>query len=244
MTEVSLGMAVLAGLLSFASPCVLPLVPAFLGHLSGAAVATATASAPARRVVFLHALAFVLGFAAIYTLLGASVGLIGYVLVDQLPLIRKAGGVLLVLFGLHTIGIVQIPLLYREFKVEAPTRREWGYLSSALVGMVFAAGWTPCVGVILAGILLLASASQTVGKGAALLLAYSLGLGIPFLITGLALDRLTPFLRQLNRRQRLVSIASGLLLITMGILIFTDFFTRLAAYSAPLWRQIEAAVGL
>ena len=244
MTEISLGVAVLAGILSFISPCVLPLVPAYLGYLSGAAVTVAGVEAPRRRTVFFHALAFVTGFATVYTLLGASVGLVGYVLVDQLPLIQKAGGVLLVLFGLHTMGIMPIPLLYRELKVEVQPRRELGYLSSALVGMVFAAGWTPCIGVILSGILLLASASQTVGKGAILLLTYSLGLGVPFLIAGLAWDRLTPLLRQLNRRQRLVSVVSGLLIIAMGVLVFTNFFALLAAYSAPIWRQLEAALGL
>jgi cytochrome c-type biogenesis protein len=129
-------------------------------------------------------------------------------------------------------------------KVEVQPRRELGYLSSALVGMVFAAGWTPCIGVILSGILLLASASQTVGKGAILLLTYSLGLGIPFLIAGLAWDRLTPLLRQLNRRQRLVSVVSGLLIIAMGVLVFTNFFALLSAYSAPIWRQLEAVLGL
>ncbi len=244
MTEISFWVAAVAGLLSFVSPCVLPLVSAYLGYLSGAAVTTSGVIVPDRRTTFFHALAFVLGFAVIYTALGASVGLVGYILVDQLPLIQKAGGILLVVFGLHTMGIIQIPLLYREFKVEMQPRRELGYLSSALVGVVFAAGWTPCVGVILSGILGLAYASQTVGKGAALLLTYSLGLGIPFLVVGLALDRLTPLLRRLNRRQRLVSIISGLLIITMGILIFTNFFTFLAAYSAPAWRQLEATLGL
>lgn len=244
MTEISFWVAAVAGFLSFVSPCVLPLVPAYLGYLSGAAVTSTGIIVQDRRATFFHGLAFVLGFAVVYTILGASVGLVGYILVDQLPLIQKSGGIVLVLFGLHTMGIIQIPFLYREFKVEMRARREWGYFSSALVGIVFAAGWTPCVGVILSGILLMASAGQTVGKGAALLLTYSLGLGIPFLMAGLALDRLTPLLRRLNQRQRLVSIVSGLLIIVMGILVFTNFFTLLAAYSAPAWRQLEAAFGL
>lgn len=244
MTEISFWVAAVAGFLSFISPCVLPLVPAYLGYLSGAVVTSSGVIVQDRRATFFHALAFILGFALIYTALGASVGLVGYILVDQLPLIQKAGGILLVVFGLHTMGIIQIPFLYREFRVEMQPRREWGYLSSALVGIVFAAGWTPCVGVILSGILLLASTSQTVGRGAALLLTYSLGLGIPFLMAGLALDRLTPLLRRLNQRQRLVSMVSGLLLIIMGILVFTNFFALLAAYSAPAWRQLETTLGL
>ena len=244
MTNITLWVAAAAGLLSFISPCVLPLVPAYLGYLSGAAVTSTGIIVPDRRATFFHALAFVLGFAVIYTVLGASVGLVGYILVDQLPLIQKAGGIVLVLFGLHTMGIIQIPFLYREYRVEMQARREWGYLSSALVGIVFAAGWTPCVGVILSGILLMASSSQTVGQGAILLLTYSLGLGIPFLIAGLALDRLTPLLRRLNQRQRAVSIISGSLIIIMGILVFTDVFTLLAAYSAPTWRQLETVLGL
>jgi cytochrome c-type biogenesis protein len=238
-SDISLGLAAAAGVLSFISPCVLPLVPAYLGYLSGTTVTSTGVIVTERRATFFHALSFVLGFAAIYTLLGASVGLFGYLLVDQVPLIQKAGGVVLVLFGLHTMGVLQIPFLYREFKMNIAPRREFGYISSALVGMIFAAGWTPCVGVILSGILLMAYSSSTVGQGALLLFTYSLGLGIPFLIVGAALDRLTPLLRRLNRRQRLISIVSGLLLILMGILVFTNFFQYLAAISAPTWRQLE-----
>lgn len=241
--EVTLWVAAIAGVLSFVSPCVLPMVPAYLGYLSGAAVSSSGVVVSDRRVTFLHSLSFVSGFAAIFTLFGASVGLVGYVLIDQLPLLQKAGGIVLVLFGLHTMGVIQVPFLYREFKMDVVPRRDFGYLSSALVGMIFAAGWTPCIGVILSGILLMAYSSSTVGQGALLLLTYSVGLGIPFLIVGAALDRMTPLLRRMNQRQRLISIVSGLLLILMGVLVFNNFFQYLAAISAPAWRQLEALLG-
>jgi cytochrome c-type biogenesis protein len=183
--NLSLFIAAGAGLLSFASPCVVPLVPGYLGYLSGTTVGVQKTvdeqmrRASQRRRVLAHALAFVLGFTLVFTALGASVGLIGYAVRDFLPYIQKAGGLVLIAFGLHAMGVITLPLLYREMRLDArigPQR--WGYLSSVIIGAIFGAGWTPCVGVVLSGILTLAAASATVSKGAGLLLAYSLGLGV------------------------------------------------------------------
>ena len=228
-----------AGLLSFASPCVVPLVPGYLGYLSGTTLgqtAAGAASAGAARVgqrrkTVAHALAFVLGFTLVFTALGASVGLIGYAARDLLPYLQKAGGVILIAFGLHTMGVITLPFLYREMRVDVRrVPRHWGYLSSVLVGAIFGAGWTPCVGVVLSGILTMAATSATVSRGAALLLTYSLGLGIPFLLSALAIDRAQGVLRRLNRRARLVEVVSGALLIVMGLLVFGNVLQLMSAY--------------
>ncbi|MCD6291138.1 MAG: sulfite exporter TauE/SafE family protein [Anaerolineae bacterium] len=198
---------------------------------------------------FLHAAAFVAGFALVFTLLGASVGLVGYVVYAYLPLIQQLGGVLLIIFGLVTMGVfgwisdrVQrdpdwqtrpwaratvkiayflMSLLYTEHRAQMKITRR-GYLSSFMTGVFFSAGWVPCVGPILAAILLLASQQQTVAQGTVLLAAYSLGLGIPFLLTGAAFSTITPLLRRLNRYAGIVSILSGLFLILIGWLLLTD----------------------
>jgi len=178
-----------------------------------------------------HALAFVLGFTLVFTALGASVGLIGYAARDLLPYLQKAGGVILIAFGLHTMGVITLPFLYREMRVDVRrVPRHWGYLSSVLVGAIFGAGWTPCVGVVLSGILTMAATGATVSRGAALLLTYSLGLGIPFLLSALAIDRAQGVLRRLNRRARLVEVVSGALLIVMGLLVFGNVLQLMSAY--------------
>ncbi|MBC7224006.1 MAG: cytochrome c biogenesis protein CcdA, partial [Anaerolineae bacterium] len=175
--QISALLAVAAGLLSFLSPCVLPLVPGFVGYLGGASV-RAEGSVPWWRT-FLHAAAFVTGFSAVFIALGAGVGQLGALLYGYLPWIQKVGGALLILLGLHTAGLLKVPPLFQERRIHLAVRPEWGYLSSFLMGVLFSAGWTPCVGPILAGILLLASQEQTATRGALLLAAYSLGLGIP-----------------------------------------------------------------
>ena len=216
-----------AGVLSFVSPCVLPLVPVYLGYLSGTTVGEESAN---RAKTVAHAFAFVMGFTLVFVVVGASVGLIGFVLLRYLPIIVKVGGVILVILGLHLTGLVKIPFLYMEKRLEMKRPSGGTYGTSFLVGMVFAFGWSPCVGPILSGILLLASASQTVARGALLLAAYSLGLGLPFLITAFALTLVSRWLKKLNRYMNVVSIVAGVFLIIMGVLLFTGLFERLNAY--------------
>ena len=218
-----------AGILSFASPCVLPLVPVYIGHLTGSS-ARAIGTPKARRVSFLHALTFVLGFSLVFVVLGASVGLVGYLVKGWVPIFSKVGGVLLIVMGLHLIGIIRIPLLYQERKVEYSGGSTPSYVRSFLVGSTFSLGWTPCVGPILGSILTLAATSETVGQGALLLVAYCIGLGVPFLITGLALGTATRYLKKLNRHMGMISLASGVLLIGVGILIFTNRLVLLNRY--------------
>ena len=227
-----------AGLLSFASPCVVPLVPGYLGYLSGTTI-NANKGSPIeaqtrmaqRRQTLTHAVSFVLGFTLVFTAMGASIGLLGYAARDFLPYLQKAGGLVLIAFGLHTMGVITLPFLYREMRFDARrVPREWGYLSSMVVGAIFGAGWTPCVGIVLSGILTMAASSATVGNGAALLLAYSLGLGVPFIICALALERAAGFLHRINRRARTVEILSGALLILMGLLVFGNVMQIMSAY--------------
>ena len=229
--NISIVLAFVAGLLSFLSPCVLPLAPAYIGYLSGTTLVTAEGVVISNRwSTFLHALSFILGFSAVFVALGASVGLIGYLLYDFIPIIQKIGGVLLVIFGLHYMGLFKIPLLYQQKRIEFRADPRLGYLSSLLVGVFFGAGWTPCIGLTLSGILMLAGNAATVGRGAFLLAVYSAGLGIPFLLMGMALERMTGWLRRMNRRLNLVSIISGLFLIAMGIIVYTNAISILNSW--------------
>lgn len=231
--DINLLIAFVAGVLSFLSPCVLPLVPAYIGFLSGASLAEASRQ---RRTALTQAAGFVLGFGLVFTLLGASVGLIGYALYDALPLIRQVGGLLLIILGLQMVGILKIPALYQTRQFHYLPTGPMSYLTAILVGIFFAAGWTPCVGPVLAGILLLASTTQTVGQGAILLALYSLGLGLPFILAALALDRVSQYLKRLNRYGHLVEWISGGLLIIMGILLLTNLLARLSAYLNFDWK--------
>lgn len=233
---VALGVAAGAGLLSFASPCVVPLVPAYLGYLSGATVSGDGQLVGDRRKVVAHALMFVLGFTLVFTAVGASVGLIGYGLLRNLPLFQKVGGIILVVLGLHTLRLLKIPFLNRTVQLDMNRiGRKRGYGGSVVIGAIFAAGWTPCVGIVLSGILTLAATSGTVGQGALLLVAYSMGLGVPFLLSALALDRARAWLRRLNKKAYLVERVSGVLLVTMGLLVFSNLMSVLSAYFYRLW---------
>jgi cytochrome c-type biogenesis protein len=330
--NLTLPIAFVAGLLSFVSPCVLPLVPAYIGYLGGTTVLAGTSAQTRSETlrVFFHSVLFVLGFMLVFVFLGASATFVGRLLLDYSVLLQRVGGVLLVVFGMRLMGIgwsrqrwtvaaiiavavtfvlssgllaqgrvewgpysivwleesimmglivlagadwgrsrqiilatgagilnflssfdMLIPnlvasllivlvtlflnrtdLFYAEKKLELKPGRQTGYLRSVLFGVVFAAGWTPCVGPILAGILVVASQLQTVAQGILLLTAYSLGLGIPFLVVGLAFGPLSGSLRKMSRYLGVVSVVSGALLVLMGILIFTDSLSFLSQYSS------------
>jgi len=178
----------------------------------------------------LHALGFVLGFSIVFTALGASVGLMGHVLYQLLPAFKRIGGILLIALGLHTMGLFEVPSLNRGLRVRVNLAGRWGILSSFLVGATFAAAWTPCVGPVLSGILILAGTGGLVGRGALLLLVYSLGLGTPFLAVALPLGWSTVLFRRLKPYGRAVSLLSGLLLTIMGVLVYTDGLLMLTGY--------------
>lgn len=231
--------AFLAGLLSFLSPCVLPLVPAFMTHLTGVSAATMQATAAGagggtvplshRNVAFAHAVAFVLGFSLVFFLMGVSVALMGLLIRDEVPTLTRVGGVLVILFGLQVAGLLRLPYLTRTVNVPVPTGRT-GYVQSFIVGSAFSVGWTPCVGPVLGAILTLSYSSATVAQGAYLLLFYAAGLGIPFLLTGFAIGSARGFLRRLNPYLPYIEMFSGGLLVFIGILLITNQVTLFNRY--------------
>lgn len=183
-----------------------------------------------RKDTFLHALAFVLGFSAVFVALGASVAFIGYALSGYIAWVQRIGGLLIIVFGLSTMGLIKLPFLYVDRRVHRQANPRLGHLSSFLMGVFFSAGWIPCVGPVLAAIYLLASNTQTAGQGALLLAGYSLGLGLPFLITGAALSTMTGWLHRLNRYLNIVSIITGLFLVAVGALLALDQLRMLSVW--------------
>lgn len=225
--DISVGAAFLAGLLSFLSPCVLPLVPAYLGFLGGVSLHQLTedadpvaARAGARQVTW-SALAFVFGFATVFVALGASASVISRLLIQHLDLAARIAGTVLILFGLHTMGWFKIPLLYREARFH-PTQRPAGLIGAYVIGLAFAMGWTPCVGPILATILTVAAATDSVTQGSLLLAVYAAGIGLPFLAAALAARPFLAFIARFRRHVVWVERATGLLLVATGVAILTD----------------------
>jgi cytochrome c-type biogenesis protein len=220
MMEIPYIVAFTGGLLSFFSPCILPLVPAYLANLAGV-----TAVDPNTRTSYLpalfHSLCFVLGFSLIFIVLGASVGLIGTTITAHSVLLRQIAGGLIIAFGVFLIAAFKLPWLNYEKRLTPSVSSNPGYLRSIGIGAAFALGWTPCIGPILGAILALAWSSQTVGQGAYLLAIYSLGLGIPFIIIGLVWGAIMPFWKGINRHLGTISIVSGALLIVVGIIMLT-----------------------
>ncbi len=227
----AVALAAFGGLLSFLSPCVLPLVPGYLGFLSGSTV-SGTAQPP-RRTLLAHATSFVLGFALLFTVAGIAIGAFIASLQSALEYLRWAGGIAVILFGLHTIGLLRIRQLERQVRITSDDRLPRGRVfSSFLLGIFFAAGWSPCVGVILSGIFALSINDG--GRAGLLFFSYAVGLGIPFIALALAFGRFSGFLRRLNAHTRVVSLVSGAFLIAIGLLLLTDGFTRLAALAPPI----------
>lgn len=234
VTGPSVILAFLAGLASFLSPCVLPLVPAYIGYLGGQAVVAPEErrTLAERLATFLHALAFVAGFSTVFIILGVAAGGLGRLL--RSDWVRWIGGLVMVFFGLALTGLVKLPFFYTERRVHFRARPHWGYLSSALVGVSFAAGWTPCVGPVLGGILAFSAVQGMVGKAAGLLGAYSAGLGLPFLLVGLAVDRIGPFLRRMHRYLPAIQVGIGVLLVIFGVLLFMDWLRLLGVWMTRL----------
>ncbi len=221
MESISIIVAFSAGLLSFLSPCVLPLVPVYLASLVGPEIFEAR-SAGIRLPVFLHSLSFVFGFSLIFITMGAIAGLTGFVINPSLALLNKISGSLLIAFGLFILVALKVPWLNYEKRLNPSLGSTTGYLRSFLIGATFSLAWTACVGPILGGILAIALNSATAWHGAYLLSFYSLGLGLPFLIIGVAFDSLAPLLKRIQRYSQIIHVTSGLLLIVIGILILTN----------------------
>ncbi len=221
MENAPLLVAFSAGLLSFLSPCVLPLVPVYIASLYGPEIFDPTASRN-RVPIFLHSLSFVIGFGIVFTGLGVGVGLAGFALSAHLVEIRKIAGILLIVFGVFMLLAQKVPWLNYEKRLTPSRSMATGYLRSFFTGAIFSLAWTPCVGPILGSILTLAAVSETAWHGGYLLAIYSLGLGLPFLIIGAAFDSVSPWLKRIHRYSSLIYIISGVLLIVVGVLILTN----------------------
>lgn len=230
--NVTLGLAFLAGLASFLSPCVLALVPAYVGYLSGRSVGAGGTAVQNRRVTFTHGLAFVLGFSVVFIVLGAAASALGVLLYDGRQWLAKIGGVIVILFGLHMLGLIRIPFLDFDTRRQVRPDLSLGYLSSALMGVFFSAGWSPCVGPVLGAVLTLALNSARVMQGAVLLTAYSAGLAIPFLLAALGIGQVAESMRNHARLLKSVSVATGVVMILLGILLLTGRLSQLSQFGA------------
>jgi cytochrome c-type biogenesis protein len=234
VADLSVLLAFAAGLLSFLSPCVLPLWPSYVSFLTGMSAEEIERGSPrVRRLAVGHALAFVLGFTLVFLALGASATLLGQVFRQYQTWIARVGGALIVLFGLHVAGWLRLPFLLRERQMQW-SDKPVGFLGSWLVGLTFGAGWVPCIGPILGAILTLASVRASLAEGLGLLFAYSAGLAIPFLGTAFGLGVLLDGLRRFRRYVRWVEWASGGLLVAVGLLLLSGKFTLLAGWLANL----------
>lgn len=228
-TNIPLGLAFLAGLASFLSPCVFSLVPAYVGYLGGRA-AGGEAAGGNRWTTFSHGLAFVLGFSVVFIVLGVAASAFGGLLYDLRTLLAKIGGVVVVIFGLHMTGVFRIPFLEYDTRVQQLPDPKLGYLSSALLGVFFSAGWSPCVGPVLGAILTLAMNGGSVSQGASLLTAYSAGLAIPFLLAALGIGWVTAALQKYGKVMRYVEIGMGVALVIIGVMLFLGTFERLSQF--------------
>lgn len=234
IAQVTIGLAFLAGLASFLSPCVFSLVPAYIGYLGGRA-AGGEATENNRFVTFTHGLAFVLGFSLVFITLGVATSAFGRLLFDLRFYLSKIGGVIVLIFGLHMIGVFRIPFLEYDTRVQQVPDRRWGYLSSVLMGVFFSAGWAPCVGPVLGAILTLALNGGSVSTGVSLLSAYSAGLAIPFLFAALGVGWVSLTLRKYGKVMHYIEIAMGVVLVVLGIMLFAGIFERIAQAGQFFW---------
>lgn len=229
--HLTVGIAFLAGLVSFVSPCVLPLVPAYLSFLTGATLEELREDAriDARRNTLVHAIAFILGFTIVFVALGASASAIGGALRENQVLIARIGGVVVIVLGLQMLGVLRLRLLARDTRVQVQSERR-SVVASVIVGLAFAAGWSPCIGPILAAILALASQEHGVRQGAWLLFVYSMGLAVPFLITAAAVGAILPALNRIKRFLPAIEMAAGAFMIATGVVLVTNSFLRIAGW--------------
>jgi cytochrome c-type biogenesis protein len=238
MDQVPIYTAFLAGLVSFLSPCVLPLVPGYISIISGSSLDQLKAhekDTSLFRTVLTNSVLFIVGFSITFILLGASATWIGQVLASRMRLFGQLAGLVLIVFGIHLTGLIKINALYKDKRFHN-VQKPRGMLGALVLGLAFAFGWTPCIGPILAGILTIASTKQTVTEGMLLLAIYSAGLGIPFLLTSLALNQFLAFYGRFKKHFHAVEVVSGALVIAIGILILTGSLSRLATYFAFLNR--------
>jgi cytochrome c-type biogenesis protein len=213
---------------------VFSLIPAYIGYLGGRAVGGETTERN-RFITFTHGLAFVLGFSAVFITLGVASSAFGRLLFDLRFILAKVGGIVVIIFGLHMIGVFRIPFLEYDTRVQQMPDRKWGYLSSALMGVFFSAGWAPCVGPVLGAILTLALNGGSISTGVSLLSAYSAGLAIPFLLAALGVGWVSLTLRKYGKAMHYIEIGMGVVLVVLGVLLFAGIFERIAQAGQFFW---------
>lgn len=229
--EVSIGLAFLAGMASFLSPCVFSLVPVYVGYLSGRSLASSAGTFQANRLETLsHGLAFVLGFSLVFISLGVAASALGGLLYDVRDWLAKIGGVIVIIFGLHMTGILRIPFLEYDLRPRSKEDQSRSYFSSAMMGVFFSAGWSPCVGPVLGAILTLALNGGSIGEGVKLLSAYSAGLAIPFLVAAFGIGWVSQILRRYGKVMHTIEIIMGVLLIIVGAMLLLGVFNTLGYF--------------
>jgi cytochrome c-type biogenesis protein len=228
----SLFFSMLMGIVSFASPCILPLIPSYVSYITGISFDELVGPGSRRKnmhTTLLHSLAFVAGFTVVFVLLGATASIIGQLMIEHLKTIRIAGGILMIVLGLFVSDVIPIPFLQQDAKIHLKNRPA-GFLGTFFVGIIFAAGWTPCTGPFLAAALMQAAQSETMVTGMVLLVFYSLGIGIPFILSAIAISVFLSSFKKLKDYLRAIKIASGVILIIMGLLLITDKWTLITSY--------------
>lgn len=230
--NVSIIMALLAGLASFLSPCILPMIPSYLAFITGISLEELSQDQNLKKVrksVITNSLFFILGFSILFIAMGASATFLGKFLSRNIRWLEIIGGSLVVILGLHFAGLFKIKFLDREKKIHL-NKKPLGLFGTVLVGMAFGAGWTPCVGPILGSILTMAAATQDIAKGIILLVSYSIGLGIPFLLAGLLIHKFFEYFKTIQKYFRVITLVGGILLVIIGILLITGYFTTISSF--------------
>ncbi len=233
--------ALVMGIISFASPCILPLIPSYVSYITGISYDELVNRESRRKnmnITLLHSLAFVAGFSIVFVLLGATATLAGSILSQHLDAIRIVGGVLIILMGIFVMDVINVPFLQREARLHLKTRPA-GYVGTLIIGVVFGAGWTPCTGPFLGSVLTLAMTTETLGRGIALLSFYSIGLGVPFILSAIAISAFLSSFEKLKKHFKAIKITSGVILIVMGLLLVTDSMTLLTSYILGSWESAK-----
>lgn len=243
-SNLSISFAFLAGLASFLSPCVFSLVPAYIGYLGGRTVASASTGKGEKWVALSHGFAFVLGFSAVFILLGVATAAIGGLLYNIRIWLTRIGGIVVIIFGLHMTGIIRIPYLEYDLRPQTAPDRKKGYVASFMMGVFFSAGWSPCVGPILGAILTIALNGGSIMNGVVLLSAYSAGLAIPFLFASIQIGLITTAIRKYGKVMHYVEVAMGVLLIVVGLLMLVGRFEQIAQFGSFFGMYEELKIGM
>jgi len=241
--NIGVGLAFLAGLASFLSPCVFSLVPAYIGYLGGRSVASARDGKDHPWQTLSHGVAFVLGFSVVFISLGLATSALGGLLYDMRTWLARIGGIVVILFGLHMTGVLRIPFLEYDLRPQSMPDRNRGYIASFLMGIFFSAGWSPCVGPILGAILTLSISGGSLSQGAVLLTAYSAGLAIPFLVASMQIGLVTTALKRYGKIMHYVEVGMGIILILVGILLLSDKYQQIASLTGFVGDYDEILLG-